>query len=167
MPPGNGPQPRTGSPDGGSTLVTSAPRSTSSLVQYGPAMSSAISTTRSPCERAVMPVSRWPSAPCTGAARESAAFAAQPALLEAAERRIAWDATVYGDLPGADAARDGDRAVDVGTPHRAGQPVLRVVGDRDRLVVVPVAKNRQHRSEHFFLGDGGVRPTSVRIVGSK
>jgi len=51
-PPGNGPKLRIGSPDGGSIFVTSAPRSRSNLVQYGPAMSPAISTTRKPARAA-------------------------------------------------------------------------------------------------------------------
>ena len=49
-----------------------------------------------------------------------------------------------------------DRAIDIGAPHRAGEPVLGVVGDRDRLVVVAVAKDREHGSEHLLLGDSGV-----------
>ena len=69
--PGNGPQPRRGSPDGGSILMTSAPRSTSSFVQYGPAMSPAISTTCKPANAPVMPGYRWLSVPCTGAGREA------------------------------------------------------------------------------------------------
>src|SRR6266702_23538 len=45
---GNGPSPRAGSPVGGSTLVTSAPRSPSSLAAYGPATPCARSSTRRP-----------------------------------------------------------------------------------------------------------------------
>ena len=51
----------------------------------------------------------------------------------------------------------GEPTVDVGAPHRAGQPVLRVVRDPDRVVVVVIAQHRQHRPEYLFLGDGGVR----------
>src|SRR5262245_58197048 len=87
---------------------------------------------------------------------KATALTPQPALLEPAERRIAGDAAVDGDLPGPDAARDGYGAVDVGAPDGAGKSVLRVVGDRHRLVVVAVAKDRQHWSEHFFLGYSGV-----------
>ena len=43
-----GPQPRVASPSGGSTLTTSAPRSPSSIVQYGPARTVEQSTTRRP-----------------------------------------------------------------------------------------------------------------------
>src|SRR4051795_7679604 len=69
-PPGNGPQPRMESPAGDSILVTSAPKSTSSLVQYGPAISLPISTMRNPDSAAVTPGFRLLSAPCTGAGRE-------------------------------------------------------------------------------------------------
>ena len=43
-----GPQPRVESPSGGSTLTTSAPRSASSIVAYGPARTVEQSTTRMP-----------------------------------------------------------------------------------------------------------------------
>jgi hypothetical protein len=70
MPLGKGPHSRIGSPDGGSILVTSAPRSACSLVQYGPVMSPAISTTRKPASAGVTPGFRWLSAPCTGVGQE-------------------------------------------------------------------------------------------------
>ena len=87
----------------------------------------------------------------------STAFSAEPALVEATERRPAGTETVDRDLPGANPAGDGDRTVHVGAPHRTGKPVLRVVRDPHRVVVVVIAQHRQHRSEYFFLGDGRIR----------
>ncbi len=67
--PPSDPQARRGSPAGGSTLWTSAPRSANSLVQYGPAICPPISTTRSPAKAPVMQAPRSLWAPCTTGAR--------------------------------------------------------------------------------------------------
>ena len=90
-------------------------------------------------------------------AADSAALTAEPAQLEAAERRVAGTDAVDRDLAGADAAGNADGPVHVAAPHRAGKSVPRVVRDRYRVVVVAVAEHPQHRPEHLFLGDGRIR----------
>ena len=57
---------------------------------------------------------------------------------------------------GADGGRDVEAVCDVGGPHRTGQPVVGVVGDADRVVLVAVAQHRQHRAENLLPGDAHV-----------
>src|SRR3954453_2511825 len=65
-----------------------------------------------------------------------AQLAAVAGLLEAAERRERVEGRAVDlDLPGADAPRDALGALRVARPHAAGQPVDRVVGDLDRLLL--------------------------------
>ena len=67
---------------------------------------------------------------------QPAAFSAQSALLESAERCIAWDATVYGDLPGAHAACDRNRALVVRQNNArllAHRPVLALERPHDQF----------------------------------
>ena len=75
-------------------------------------------------------------------------------LLVAAERRERVEgAAVDLDLPGAHPPRDALGALRVGRPDAAGEAVDRVVGDPDRVVLVVVGDDRQHRAEDLLLGD--------------
>src|SRR6266849_7199006 len=86
---------------------------------------------------------------------ELAQLAAAAGLLEAAEgsQRIEA-AAVHVHLAGAEAAGDALGASGVAGPDAAGQAVHRVVGDADRVVVVLVRQDRQHRTEDLLPRDG-------------
>src|SRR5574337_512733 len=62
-------------------------------------------------------------------------------------------ATVDVDRAGLQSAGHRQGAVLVAGPHRTGQPVAGVVGDRHRLLVVGVGDDREHRAKDLFLGD--------------
>ena len=49
-----------------------------------------------------------------------------------------------------------DGPLAVGRPHRAGQPVGRVVGQGHRVVVAVVGDDHEHRSEDLLLGHPGL-----------
>jgi hypothetical protein len=51
--------------------------------------------------------------------------------------------------------------VDVLGPHRAGEPVGRVVGDLQRLVLGGERQRRDHRAEHLLPDDGGGGPPAA------
>src|SRR5215470_17341269 len=80
---------------------------------------------------------------------------AESRLLEAAEGRLEIDdhARVDGDAARAHARGDLRAALDVGRPDAAAQAVLRVVGDRDRLLLAAVGDHGQHRPEDLLLRD--------------
>src|SRR4051794_1089754 len=85
---------------------------------------------------------------------EPSVLAAVAGLLVSAERRErVVGATVDLDLPGAELASDGLGALGIARPHPAGEPVLGVVGDADRVLLVVVGHDRQHRAEDLLLGD--------------
>src|SRR5258706_15857883 len=85
---------------------------------------------------------------------EDPGFAAVARLLEAAEGRVHVEgAAVDVDLAGADAARDALRARFVLGPHRAREAVGAVVGDADRVFLVLVGNDGEHRPEDLLLGD--------------
>src|ERR1700742_4605602 len=115
MPPGNGPHARSGSPSGGSILVTSAPRAAKSFAAYGPEISEAISTTYSTARGPVIPGS--PGHPdrfrlhVLVQSADPAALPAESAQLEAAERRVTGTDSVDRDLAGADALGHADGPV--------------------------------------------------------
>src|SRR5262245_41213460 len=79
------------------------------------------------------------------------------ALAVTAERHVGAvpHASVERDRAGADAARDLERAVVGRAEHRARQPVLAVVGDRDRVVDVVVGEDHEHRPEDLLTCDLG------------
>src|SRR5690606_8648010 len=79
-------------------------------------------------------------------------LAADAGLLVAPERdvRPVPDATVHADGPGAQPPRDGPRPLGVAAVHRARQPVRRVVGDADRVVVAVVRHDHQYRAEDLL-----------------
>ena len=82
-------------------------------------------------------------------------LAADARLLEPAERAAELEHEAV-DGVGAGAHRVGrprGAACGVGGPHRAGQAVVGVVGDADRVVDVVVGDHRQHRAEDLLLGD--------------
>ena len=87
-----------------------------------------------------------------------AEFAADAALLEAAERtrHVEDRSAVDGDDTGADLAGDLGGPVDVGGPHRARESVVGIVGDGDRLLDGGVPDARQHRPEDLLASDGHV-----------
>ena len=87
--------------------------------------------------------------------RLRAVLAAEPRGLVAAERHQEADRAVSVDPHRAGADALGHRRR---TPHRlrpdaGAEPVGDVVGDRDRLLLVPELDHRQHRPEHLLLGD--------------
>src|SRR5258706_10810568 len=85
---------------------------------------------------------------------ENAGLAAVARLLEAAERRVHVEgAAVDVDLAGADAARDALGARPALGPHRAREAVGAVVGDADRVFLVLVGNDGEHRPEDLLLGD--------------
>src|SRR5262249_16633117 len=83
-----------------------------------------------------------------------AVLAADAGVLVAAE----WAPGVEG-VPvdsvcaGADLLRDLDAARHIGGPYAAGQPIHRVVGDRDRIVLGVIRDDAQHRPEDLLLRD--------------
>src|SRR4029453_17032087 len=82
-------------------------------------------------------------------------LAAEAGLLEAAERRgELHPEAVHAVVPGAHAPRRGEAALGVGAPGRAREPVVRVVGDPNRLAVVAVVRDqRHHRPEDLLARD--------------
>src|ERR1700691_4610675 len=83
-------------------------------------------------------------------------FAAEPALLVAAERhldRAARSPAVDVDLTRFDALRNGDRGVDAAREDTGVQSVRRRVGERDRLLDVVERRDRERRAEDFFVKD--------------
>src|SRR6266511_3807233 len=84
-----------------------------------------------------------------------AELAADARLLVAAER-VPWVEQVVvvdPDGAGAQPLGDLDGPGGVAAPDGAGQPVVGVVGDRDRLLVAVERDHRQHRPEDLLLGD--------------
>ena len=60
---------------------------------------------------------------------------------------------VHADLAGADPRRDAARALEVARRHVAGEAVGRVVGDPDRVLLVLVGQDREHRPEDLLARD--------------
>src|SRR5690348_7787197 len=81
-------------------------------------------------------------------------LAADPGLLVATERsvRAEPDTTVHGEGAGTDPRRHCLRALERARVDRPGQPVRRVVGDPDRVVVAVVRDDDKHRPEDLLLG---------------
>src|SRR4051812_6163652 len=89
---------------------------------------------------------------------EPSVLAAVAGLLVSAERRErVVGAAVDLDLTGAQLASDRLGALGITRPHPAGKPVLGVVGDPDRVLLVLVGHDRQHRAEDLLLGDRHLR----------
>src|SRR5262245_9123284 len=84
---------------------------------------------------------------------------ADAGLLVPTERRVRSEPVATVDTHGAgpDPLRDRDRPVVVGAEDGAGQAEDRVVRDPDRVVVILVADDREHRAEDLVLGDLAVR----------
>ena len=84
-----------------------------------------------------------------------AELAAEPGLLVAAERRPVAHrrVRVHAEVAGLDAARDPQRPADVAGEDRAGQAVLGVVGQRDRLLLVVERHHRDDRPEDLLAPD--------------
>ncbi|ABA50512.1 hypothetical protein BURPS1710b_2316 [Burkholderia pseudomallei 1710b] len=83
-----------------------------------------------------------------------AVLAADARLFETAERRGHVPCPAVDiDLPRADAARDAHRALVAARPHRAAEPVRRIVRDAHRVILVAIRENRQHRAEDLLLRD--------------
>jgi hypothetical protein len=85
-----------------------------------------------------------------------ALFAAEPALLESAERHLhcaAGAPAVDVDLTRIDAQRDRDRGVDVAREDAGVQSVLRRVGERDRFLDIVERRDRERRTEDFLVKD--------------
>ena len=80
------------------------------------------------------------------------ALAAKAALAIAAEAGAGVEQVgrVDPDHAGLELRGDLKRAVEVLGPHRGGEAVARVVGERHRLVGRAEAHRHQHRAEHFF-----------------
>src|SRR5690242_2081350 len=76
-------------------------------------------------------------------------------LLVAAERRVRAepDTAVDREGPGADPVRDRPSPLQRAAVDRAGEPVGRLVGDPDRVVVAVVRDHHQDRSEDLLLCD--------------
>src|SRR5262245_60418672 len=88
---------------------------------------------------------------------KAAPLAAVARLLVAPERRTTFVGdTVEVDVSGSQLLRDLSRAFDVSRPHIAREPIRRVIGHRDRVCLVAVAYDRQHRTEDLLAGDGHV-----------
>ncbi len=79
----------------------------------------------------------------------------QSALLVAAEGHVGMEprAAVDRQRAGADASGHAELALLVGATDHAAQPVARVVGDADGVVVVLVGDDAEHRAEDLVLGD--------------
>src|SRR5208337_3173239 len=81
-------------------------------------------------------------------------FAPVARLLEAAERRANVPGGIVEiDRAGAQPRRDRPRMTDIRRRHVGREAVDRVVGDADRLVFVPIARDREHRTEHLLPFD--------------
>lgn len=82
-------------------------------------------------------------------------LAADTRLLVAAERAARIEGIPVDAVgAGADLRGDLQALLHIGGPHTARQPVIRVIGDLDRLVHRVVGDDRQHRAEDFLLCDG-------------
>src|SRR5690348_12247174 len=91
-----------------------------------------------------------------GADRGRAEFAADAARLDTAERcRRVGDVLVDPDGAGADPPGHVLAVLGVRGPDRAAEPVVRVVGDADRVVLAVVGDHGKHRAEDLLLGDRG------------
>src|SRR5262249_14644885 len=88
-----------------------------------------------------------------------AVLAADAALAVAAEGRVDVEphAAVHRHRPGADAARDAERALLRRAVHGAGEAVDRVVRDAHRVVVVLVGDHAEHGPEDLLLRDRHAR----------
>src|SRR3954470_5467594 len=81
-------------------------------------------------------------------------FAAIARALVAAERRVTVPCRVVDvHLPGADQAGDAACPLRIARLQMRTEAVDRVVGDRDRLGLVAVRHDHQHRPEDFLLRD--------------
>ena len=87
-----------------------------------------------------------------------AVLAAEAAALVAAERRHVADRAIGVDphRAGRERSLTFDSAAHVAGPHAGGEAVARVVGDRDRLLLVLERDDRQHRAEDLLLRDAHV-----------
>src|ERR1019366_2267080 len=106
-----------------------------------------------------------------------APLAADAAVLVAAEGQIAGDArtAVDADRAGAHAPRHLERPFRVAGNHIAEETIVAVVGNADRILIVFVCNDRQHRAEDLFardlhvIGDideaGGFDEESAALVG--
>src|ERR1700722_17577272 len=76
-------------------------------------------------------------------------------VLEPAERPVGVQRAgrVDRDRPGPDLGGHRLAAADIGGPYRAGQAVLRVVGEGDRLGLIVVRDHRGDRAEYLLAGD--------------
>src|SRR5207253_10206851 len=108
-----------------------------------------------------------------GPERPAAADAPDARELVAAERRVGVRrAAVDLHRPGAHGARDAEPALGVAGPDVAVEPVVRVVGERDRLGLVPEADGGDHgaedllaRDRHVVAGVGEERRLDVVAAG--
>src|SRR5262245_61190202 len=81
-------------------------------------------------------------------------------LLEATERQLdspARAVAIDKDLASADAFGDTVLACAILCPDPGNETELRAVGKPDRLFLGIERKEREHRSEHLFLRDRGLR----------
>src|SRR5687768_13651255 len=84
--------------------------------------------------------------------RQRPNLTADPRFLVAAKRRQHVEAAAVDvNLPGTQLLRHCQRALLGARPHAAGQAILRVVRDRDRLFFRVVRNDRQHRPEDLLL----------------
>src|SRR5712691_7449047 len=82
-------------------------------------------------------------------------FATDTRLLVAAEggmRRIGMIA-IGPDAARLDGAAEAIEPARIAAPDTGTEAVERVVGDRERLVVIPEGRDRNHRPENFLLED--------------
>src|ERR1700722_15677164 len=85
---------------------------------------------------------------------ERSEFAADAGVLESAERRLLIvQKSVDRDAAGEDSRGYATRAVTVRAPPVSVKTVLRIVGDPDRILVVPVCDDREDGPEDLFPGD--------------
>src|SRR5262249_58953984 len=83
-----------------------------------------------------------------------AELAPDPGRLAAAEgQREVERVAVHAEGPDADPRADRDAALDVRGEDRAGEPVGRVVRDRDRLLLVAVGEHAEHGAEDLLARD--------------
>src|SRR5450631_4037533 len=78
---------------------------------------------------------------------------ANPGALIAAERRVrrVLVITVGPHTTGLDRAAHPERAAAVTSPHAGTEPVQRVVGDLQRLLLITERRHREHRPEDLLL----------------
>src|SRR5580658_318598 len=84
-----------------------------------------------------------------------AVFAAEAAVLVTAKRRHVAHRAISIDPYGAraHARADIDGATDAAGPDTGGEPVIRLIGDRDRLVLIVETNDAEHRAEDLLLRD--------------